>query len=52
MELGTGDMDANQPDGGEIREYLTTRNVVAESLDGLMGGLKLASDEVHDAGRD
>jgi hypothetical protein len=34
----------DQPDGGEIREYLTARNVVAESLDGLMAGLKLAPD--------
>jgi hypothetical protein len=42
----------DQPDGGEIREYLTARNVVAESLYGLMGGLNLAPDEVHDAGND
>jgi hypothetical protein len=42
----------DQPDGGEIREYLTARNVVAESLYGLMGGLNLAPDDVHDAGND
>jgi hypothetical protein len=42
----------DQPDGGEIREYLTARNVVTESLYGLMGGLNLAPDEVHGAGNE
>ena len=42
----------DQPNRGDVREYFTAGNMIAQSLDRLMGSLKVAPDQIKDPGGD